>query len=507
MARALSTSTVSEKKSIALPPQNPSLYQINTRIWLQELSTSLKTKAILNDISDQQLDGLADAGFDWIWLLGVWQTGPAGRKVSREKVQWQAEYHELLPDYREQDISGSCFAIKQYEVHTDYGGNAALADLRERLRQRGMRLLLDFVPNHTALDHPWVEQHPEYYIRGSEDQLRREPQNYVRLKSASDSVILAYGRDPNYPGWPDALQLNYAEPSLREAMRLQLANVAAMCDGVRCDMAMLVLPEVFERTWGSRPEPFWPSAIHNVRASRPDFLFLAEVYWDLEWALQQQGFDYTYDKRLFDRLRDGHVQPVRDHFRADPSFQQKSARFLENHDEPRAAATFAPEKHRAAAVLTYLCPGLRFFHEGQFEGRKIRVSNHLGRRQQEAIDAPLRDFYVRLLGCVRQPEAQSSDWQLLDCEPAWEGNWTRDCFIGFAWNTPGQRLIAVVNYAPNQSQCYMHIPFGDLRGRSVLLQDLMGPAAYERSGDELLARGLYLDMPEWGYHVFRVTAL
>ena len=162
MARALSTSTVSEKKSIALPPQNPSLYQINTRIWLQELSTSLKTKAILNDISDQQLDGLADAGFDWIWLLGVWQTGPAGRKVSREKVQWQAEYHELLPDYREQDISGSCFAIQQYEVHTDYGGNAALADLRERLRQRGMRLLLDFVPNHTALDHPWVEQHPEY---------------------------------------------------------------------------------------------------------------------------------------------------------------------------------------------------------------------------------------------------------------------------------------------------------------------------------------------------------
>ena len=507
MARVASTSTVSEKKSIVLPPQNPSLYQVNTRIWLQELSTSLKRKAILTDISDQQLDELADAGFDWIWFLGVWQTGPAGRKVSREQVQWQAEYHELLPDYRPEDISGSCFAIRQYEVHTDYGGNAALAVLREKLRERGMRLLLDFVPNHTALDHPWVEQHPEYYIRGSEDQLKREPQNYVRLKTASGSVILAYGRDPNYPGWPDALQLNYAEPSLREAMRLQLANVAAMCDGVRCDMAMLVLPEVFERTWGSRPEPFWPSAIHNVRVSRPDFLFLAEVYWDLEWALQQQGFDYTYDKRLFDRLRDGHVQPVRDHFRADLLFQQRSARFLENHDEPRAASTFAPEKHRAAAVLTYLCPGLRFFHEGQFEGRRMRVSNHLGRRQQEPIDAPLRDFYVRLLGCVRQPEAQSSDWQLLDFAPAWEGNWTRDCFIGFAWNTPVRRLIAVVNYAPNQSQCYMHVPFGDLRGRSVLLQDLMSPVAYERSGDELLDHGLYLDMPEWGYHVFKVTAL
>ena len=352
---------------------NPSLYQINTRIWLQELSTRLNKQATLDDIPDQQLDQLADAGFDWVWFLGVWQTGAAGRKVSRETQAWQAEYRELLPDCREEDICGSCFAVKQYEVHTDYGGNQALARLRERLRQRGMRLLLDFVPNHTAMDHPWVEDHPEFYFRGTEEQLKREPQNYVRLKTSRDSVVLAYGRDPNYPGWPDALQLNYAEPALQEAMRLQLKKVAAMCDGVRCDMAMLILPDVFERTWGIRPEPFWQRAIDGVRASNPDFVFLAEVYWDLEWTLQQQGFDYTYDKRLYDRLRDGHARPVRDHFRADLTFQQKSARFLENHDEPRAAATFTPEMHRAAAILTFLCPGLAVLPRGP-----IRRANQEG---------------------------------------------------------------------------------------------------------------------------------
>jgi glycosidase len=227
-----------------------------------------------------------------------------------------------------------------------------------------MRLMLDFVPNHTGLDHPWVQSHPEFYVQGTEEQLVREPQNYVRIAVGTKPRVLAYGRDPYFAGWPDTLQLNYAEPLLQEAMQRELRSVAAKCDGVRCDMAMLILPEVFERTWGLRMEPFWLKAIQSVRADRRDFLMMAEVYWDLEWMLQQQGFDYTYDKRLYDRLREGHARPIRDHFRADPEFQRKSARFLENHDEPRAAAIFTPEIHRAAAVLTYLCLGLRFFHDG-----------------------------------------------------------------------------------------------------------------------------------------------
>ena len=216
----------------------------------------------------------------------------------------------------------------------------------------------------------------------------------------------------------------------------ELVKIAGQCDGVRCDMAMLVLPEVFERTWGIRAQPFWPQATQRVREQVPDFCFMAEVYWDLEWTLQQQGFDYTYDKRLYDRLRDGHARPVREHFRAGLDYQDKLARFLENHDEPRAAATFPPGIHEAAAVITFLSPGLRFFHQGQFEGRKKRISPHLGRGPNEPIDQQLQQFYDRLLAVLRQPVVRDGQWQLLECVPAWDGNWTWDCFLAFAWQGP-----------------------------------------------------------------------
>lgn len=132
------------------------------------------------------------------------------------------------------------------------GGDAALMRLRARMRRRGMRLMLDFVPNHVALDHPWVEDRPELLMAGTAAQLAAEPGNYVRLGAA----VLAHGRDPNFPGWPDTLQLDYADPATVAAMRGQLMRAAGLCDGLRCDMAMLLLPEVFERSWGKPALPF-----------------------------------------------------------------------------------------------------------------------------------------------------------------------------------------------------------------------------------------------------------
>ena len=161
-------------------------------------------------------------------------------------------------------------------------------------------------------------------------------------------------------------------------------------------MAMLVLPEVFEKTWGISSKPFWPQAVERTRASHPGFVFMAEVYWDLEWTLQQQGFDYTYDKRLYDRLAGQQARPVREHLEADLDFQSRSARFLENHDEPRAAAVFPKPVHFAAAVISFLSPGLRFLHQGQFEGFRKRIPVHLSRGPSESVDAEITDFYERL---------------------------------------------------------------------------------------------------------------
>jgi len=489
-------------------PRYPSLYQINTRVRLTELSHLLGRPATLDDLPDAELDGWTELGVDWIWLLSVWRTGPAGQQVSRSNPEWRREFAATLPDLREEDIAGSGFAITGYTVHPALGGDAALARFRERLRAHGLRLLLDFVPNHTGLDHPWVEAHPEYYIPGTEEQFDREPQNYRRLDLPGGPRVLAYGRDPYFAGWPDTLQLDYSNPATQEAMLAELVRVAGQCDGVRCDMAMLVLPEVFERTWGRQTPLFWPAAIARVRARHPKFLFMAEVYWDLEWTMQQQGFDYAYDKRLYDRLREGRARPVREHLYAGLDYQDKLARFLENHDEPRAAAAFPPGQHEAAAVLTYLAPGLRFFHQGQFDGRRTRISPHLVRAPLEPVDKALRQFYEGLLRVLRQPTVRDGRWLLLESRPAWDGNWTWDRFIAFAWEGPeNRRLLVVVNYAGNQGQCYVSLAFNDLFGRSVRLQDRMSSAVYERDGDDLLLPGLYLDMPPWGYHVFDVTAI
>jgi len=487
-------------------PLYPSLYQINTRVWLTQLSRELGRPATLDDIPDADLDRLADTGFDWIWFLSVWQTGLAGQRVSRENREWRREFEETLPDLQEEDIPGSGFAITGYTVHQALGGNEALARLRERLRQRGLRLLLDFVPNHTGLDHEWVEDHPEYYVSGTELDLAQAPANYTWAHRRQGDLVLAHGRDPYFPGWPDALQLNYGNPATQEAMIGELERIAGQCDAVRCDMAMLVLPEVFERTWGIRAEPFWPKAIERVRRKAPDFRFMAEVYWDLEWTMQRQGFDYTYDKRLYDRLREGQARPVREHLYAGLDFQNKLVRFLENHDEPRAAATFSPEVHKAAAVITFLSPGLRFFHQGQFEGRRKRISPHLCRAPEEPIDLELKQFYERLLAVLRRSAVREGQWRLLECTPAWEGNWTSDCFLAFGWEGPGgERLLVAVNYAPHQSQCYVRLPFTDLGNGKWWLEDQIASAAYERKGDDLQAGGLYLDEPPWKASIFSLT--
>jgi hypothetical protein len=372
------------------------------------------------------------------------------------------------------------------------------------------------VPNHTALDHPWVCEHPEFYVQGSEDDLAREPGNYRKVDTRNGPRVLAHGRDPYFPGWPDTLQVNYRHRGLRQAMLDVLASIAGQGDAVRCDMAMLVLPDVIARTWGerSRPadgtppvdEPFWPEAIGHVHRARPDFVFMAEAYWDLEWTLQQQGFDYTYDKRLYDRLHLQDALAVRGHLHADPEFQRRSVRFLENHDEPRAAAAFPPRVHRAAAVIAFLVPGLRFIHEGQRSGRRLRTSNHLRRRTPEPVDVELQAFYTRLLECLRQPVVRDGQWRVRPSRPAWEGNPTWERFVAFSWESGGTRLLATVNYGPTQGQCYVDLGGAGLDGQNWRLTDLLNPTVhYERDGGDLMRRGLYLDLPPWGHHVFELT--
>lgn len=489
-------------------PRYPSLFQINTRVWLTQLSRRLNRTVTLDDISDSEIDRLAEVGFDWIWLLSVWQTGQASRQISLTNPEWRHEFQETLPDLTDADIPGSGFAITSYTAHASLGGDAALARLRERLKRRGLRLMLDFVPNHMALDHPWVREHPDYFVSGTVDDLQRQPKNYIRIATENGDLILAHGRDPYFPGWPDTLQLNYGNPALQQAMTAELVKIAGQCDGVRCDMAMLVLPEVLERTWGIRSAPFWPEATQCVREAVPNFTFMAEVYWDLEWTMMQQGFNYAYDKRLYDRLREGHARSVREHLSAGLDYQDKLARFLENHDEPRAGATFPLAQHNAAAIITYLSPGLRFFHQGQFQGRLKRISPHLGRAPDEPVNAEISKLYDRLLSVLRDATVRDGEWKLLECTPAWDGNWTADCFVASCWNgSNGDMILVAVNYASNQSQCRVRLTDPKLHGSHWQLKDQLSEAVYDRDGNEMVSAGLYLDMTPWQAQVFVLTRI
>jgi hypothetical protein len=500
-------------------PRNPLLYQLNTRVLLRRIGQRLGRGATLDDVPDADLDQLRALGFDWVYLLGVWRTGVAGRLVSRQVPAWRAAFAETLEDLTDDDICGSCFAVTGYEAHPDLGGDAALRRFRARLTGRGMRLMLDFVPNHTALDHPWVAERPHLYVDGTERDLAERPHDHVRLGDR----VLAHGRDPSFGGWPDTLQLDYREPEVQDAMTDALVSVADRCDGIRVDMAMLVLPEVFERTWGGRPAPFWPRAIAGLRARHPSVVLMAEVYWDLERELLGQGFDLTYDKGLYDRLVARRAGEVREHLRGDVD-QQRLVRFLENHDEPRAAATFPPQVHRAASLLTYLVPGLRFLHQGQLEGFRIHVPPHLCRGPDEPADPALGRWYERLLTLLREPIVRDGDWSLLDTERMSE-HAPADTFVAWTWrwDLPVERprtdelpversgsaeapwWLVVVNYGPHAGRCRVRLLSGALVGRRLRLVDRLGGELVERDGDELAEHGLEVELPGWGASVLAAT--
>lgn len=485
------------------PRRFPVLWQVNARTTVHRFGPD----ATLDALDGSVLDELVPDGVDWLYLLGVWQTGAAGRDVSRHHPGIRRSCEQTLPDLREEDICGSCFAVTGYQVHESLGGDDALARLRERLGDRGTALMLDFVPNHTAPDHPWVTSNPDHYIRGTEADIEAAPADWTRVATAAGERILALGRDPYFPGWPDTLQLDYSSAAVRTAMTEALLAAAARGDGLRCDMAMLLLPDVFERTWGRTMEPFWPEALRTVRAAHPGFTFMAEVYWDREYDLQQQGFDATYDKRLYDRLV-GDLGAVRSHLCADPDYQARSARFLENHDEPRAAAVFGDgDRQRAAAAVTYLVPGLRFFQDGQREARRVHVPVHLCRAPDEPDRPELLAFYDRLLGLLADPVLHDGSWSLTAVRAAWEGNDSHQRLVTFTWSTSeGElRYVIVVNLAESRSQGYVELTHPTLAGHQVMITDALGSEQHERSGDALLASGLFVDVAPWAHHTFSVS--
>jgi len=287
--------------------------------------------------------------------MGVWQRSPGARECALHNPALCRDYDLAIPGWNANDVAGSPYAVHSYTLDSELGESREIASLRRKLNEQGLKLILDFVPNHLALDHPWTLSHADRFVQVSERTFHDHPGWFFKTKK---NVYLAHGRDPYFPPWSDTVQVNFFSKDMRRAFIGELLRIAKVSDGVRCDMAMLGLNEVFDAIWGKflsgserkLQAEFWKEAIEEVKGHFPEFIFIAESYWDLEWKLQQLGFDYTYDGKLYQRLLHATAEDVNGHLHAELAYQNKSARFIENHDELRASVAFGPERSRAAAA-------------------------------------------------------------------------------------------------------------------------------------------------------------
>jgi glycosidase len=490
-------------------PRQPVIYEVNTAVWLTELTRAAGTPVTLGTVGDDAWDAVTPSGVDAVWLMGVWERSPAGRELALANAGLMESFRDALPDLQDQDIIGSPYCVRRYVADERFGGPAGLAAARAALAARGVKLILDYVPNHVAPDHPWVTEHPEYFIQGDDDDVTADPAGWLRV----GVYVLAHGRDPYFPPWPDVVQLNPYAAATRTATEETLADIASQCDGIRCDMAMLMTNDIVEKTWGDRAGPrpeqeFWPAIIAGLRTRHPDTVLIAEAYWDMEWTLQQQGFAFCYDKRLYDRILEVNPPDLRGHLQADLGYQQRLVRFLENHDEPRIAGTLPAVLQRAAAVTIATLPGATMWHEGQFEGRRVRPPVFLARRPDEPLDPELASWYRALVDTVAEDQVRTGMWQLLEIA-GWPDNQSGRNLIAWSW-TPGadaadaRRHVVVVNLSQTQAQGQVRLPWPDLPGRRWRLRDPLSGSDFTRDGGDLADAGLYVDLKPGQYYLLAV---
>ncbi|MEV4641454.1 alpha-amylase family glycosyl hydrolase [Actinoplanes sp. NPDC049548] len=485
-------------------PLHPVVFEVNTVPWLAAMRPCLGPTATLADVPARVWDELAPVGTNAVWLMGVWERSPAGLDVARHNPALQEAFRAALPDLTPDDVVGSPYCVRRYVVDRRLGGPEALAVARAQLARRGLRLILDYVPNHVAPDHPAVTAHPGWFVQGSRDDLAEDPAAWCDVGGR----VVAHGRDPYFPPWPDVVQLNAYSGELRQATVDVLGDILSQCDGVRCDMAMLLTNDVFGKTWGEYAGPapaeeFWPTVIGQVRRRHPGAVLIAEAYWDMEWTLQQQGFDFCYDKRLYDRLVGENAEAVRLHLGARTDYQERLIRFIENHDEPRAATALPAGRDRAAAVAVATLPGATLWHQGQLEGSRVQLPVFLGRWPYEPARADLSRFYHRLIAAAAV--LRRGSWTLLGVN-GWPDNPTHRDLLAWAWHGGLPHHLVVVNLSGHASQGRVVLPWEALRGRDWRLTDLVEGQVYRRDGAELAGAGLYVDLPPWGSHVLALEA-
>jgi len=477
--------------------KHPILYEISTRPWLLELSQKYKrTITKLTDIPLGEFDTLKKNGIEIVWMMGVWKLGTYGVELDRK-----ADYSGVLPGWTKADVIGSPYAITEYVCNPEIGTNADLKWLKSELNRRGMKLMLDFVPNHSAVDAPTAKSKPILYMRAPKGE--KNPKRYT-----ADG--LAYGKDPYFDPWMDVLQWNYWESETRNFMKSNLMTVLSLADGVRCDMAHLMLNDVFSKTWKreldswgyKRPDKeFWETAISSARAKYPKAIFLAEVYedWQIE-KLYQLGFTYTYDKVLLDKLK-GSPYEVNDyiHYKTE-AYWGHAAHFVENHDEERVVASMGGNKDKAMAAGTIAATigGMIFINHGQWSGYRNKLDVHLRRKAYEDEDYNVKNYYQRLMTVIQDPAFTDVNYYFVY---NMSGQKAGD-FIAYIRESSKTHFLIVVNYSDNTGCA--EVPIYNIKGSgNRKIYEMISSVEYTRNVDDIRNRGLTVCLGPWQSQIFK----
>jgi len=253
--------------------------------------------------------------------------------------------------------------------------------------------------------------------------------------------------------------------------------------------------------------PYWTEVTRAVQTLHPNFLFVAESYWDREPDLIAQGFDHCYDKRLYDRLVSDSAGSVRDHLAADPEYQRRLVRFLENHDEPRAAAVFPADRGEAAAVVVATLPGALLLFQGQFAGRRHHMPVQLARWPAEPPSAVQEALWRRLLDLSVGEGLRSGRWSVLGVS-GWPDNDSCRNLLAWQWEGEHHRHLIVVNFSGTSADGLVHVE--GTTGSDWDLTDVLDGQSYQRAGadmDPATGGGLYVSRGPFEAHLFRLIRI
>lgn len=374
------------------------LFQINTRNLLKDLEIDSVSKIPLSFWHN-----LKSQGFGMIWMLGVWQICDFSSQYAKQNPNLfdLANNADLTLVHKE--FVGSCFAIEDYDFDPKIGSNQDFLKLKQDLNSLGFKLILDFIPNHFGRSTKLLQTNPEIFLTALENRFGQtfEVQQENESKQSKNSTFVYYGKDPHFEPWIDTVQLDYTKLATRKFMQSRLQSIANVCDGIRCDMAMLILPKVFNQTWKLAIEnqdfdqDFWQESIASIKAKDPNFIFLAEVYWDLESQIYELGFDYVYNKDFLDSLLTSNGQWLEQSLKIPNSIFN-----LENHDEPRSTKLFLNREKLSAIAILVFSPGLQLYQNGQIEGNSTRLPIQLCAKQIFPTDFGLQTFYFGLFNLV-----------------------------------------------------------------------------------------------------------